>query len=164
MVDQDGWRDESGHALVGAATLLAQWTSGAEFPGQGSAQAALGALVEGSVDAFVAQMPLALGMVGPAAPQMGGDLFRAPLLIELGLHLGSQLGIYCRLRATRTPGSFPAAVVGQVGVIDAVAVWTAVAPQLTADRRRRPAEPGSYLPDRQATLAQRGNPPAFRQG
>jgi len=93
----------------------------------------------------------------------GGDLLGAPLRIELCLHLGPQLGIYGELWSTRTPSSFPAAVVSQVPVMNAVVVRAAVAPELPADRRRRTPEPTSYLADRQAAVAQRRCPPAFQQ-
>lgn len=89
-VDEDSGRNESGHALIGAAALLSQRSAGAKFPGQGPAQATLGTLVEGSVDGFVTEVPL--GTVGPAGPEMGGDLFRAPLHVQLGLNLCFELG------------------------------------------------------------------------
>ncbi|GAA4033347.1 hypothetical protein GCM10022232_93950 [Streptomyces plumbiresistens] len=106
---------------------------------------------------------VSLGMVGPAGPEMGGDLLRAPLQVELGLHLGFELGVRGQLEASRTSGSFAAAVVSQVGVVSAVVVRAAVAPQLPADRRRCPPEQAGYLPDGQAAATQRGDPSALQQ-
>lgn len=160
-VDEDGGRNESGHALIRSAALLSQRPAGAEFPGQGPTQAALGSLVERSVDGLVTEMPL--GTIRPAGPEMGGDLLRAPLQVQLGLHLGSELGIRGQLGASGTSGPLAAAVMGQVGVVSAVVVRAAVAAQLPADRRRCPPEQAGYLPDRQAAATQRGNPPTLQQ-
>lgn len=102
-------------------------------------------------------------MVGPAGPEMGGDLLRAPLEIELGLHLGFELGVRGQLGASGTSGSFAAAVVGQVGVVSAVVVRAAVAPQLPTHRRWRPPEQAGYLPDGQTAATQRGDPSALQQ-
>jgi hypothetical protein len=85
-------------------------------------------------------------MVGPAVPDVSGDLLRAPLQVELGLHLPLELEVRGQLGASGTSSPFKAPVVGQVGVVSAVVVRAAVAPQLPADCRRRPSEQAGYLP------------------
>lgn len=92
-------------------------------------------------------------------PEMCGDLLRAPLQVELGLHLGLQLEVRGQLGASRTSYPLADSVVGQVGVVSAVVVRSAVVPQLLTDCRRRPSERAGNLPDFQTAATQRRDSP-----
>src|SRR4051812_47658621 len=96
-MNQPARRDEPGRPRHRAAPVLAQRASGAQFLGERPAQTALTAVVEGLVDRLVAEMPCRAVRVG--FPQMGRDLRRTPLLLELVLHDLPQLWLPGQQRA-----------------------------------------------------------------
>ena len=97
------------------------------------------------------------GRSGQRLTQVGSDLLRAPLQIELGLHLRPQVKVGGQLRSARPHSPLTAAMMRQVRVVPAIVMRSAVTTKLPTDRRRGTTEPRSYLPYRQAAIAQRGN-------
>jgi hypothetical protein len=114
VVDQYGRGEEPTAALIGAPAPLAQRPAGAQPSGQLPAQAAL-ALVERLVNRLVADMPAR--PVGKRRAQVGGDLLRAPLQLQLGLHLRTQLGVFQQPRPARPARALPGTGMGQITVI-----------------------------------------------
>lgn len=125
FVDECRRHGESRSALVGLAALLAQRPAGAELLRECPAQDAFRALVEGTVDGLVAQ--LSFGSVRPQSAQVGGDLLRAPLKVESVLDLSAELGVEPQLRSSRPFAPLSGAVVGEVGVVEALVVFEHVA-------------------------------------
>ncbi len=116
-------------------------------------------MVEGLVDGLVAQVPL--GPVGIGLAQVGGDLRRAPLLLELVLHDAAQLGLTGQQRSPRSASLLAGPGVSQVAVVDALVVRPQ-ATQLPADRRRGAPQSAGNLADTESAAAQGGDPLALQ--
>jgi hypothetical protein len=70
--------------------------------------------------------------------QIRGDLLRASLQLQLGVHLGAQLRIVDQARPARPPSSLSGAGVGEIAVVAAAVARQSVAAQLAPDRRPCP--------------------------
>lgn len=157
LVDECHRDGEPRGALVGVAALLAQGATRAQLLGECSTQDAFRALVERPVDALVAEV--ALGLVRPQGAQVSGDLPGAPLQVEPAL----DLGVEPQLWPARPLGPLPGAVMGEVGVVDALVVFEHVAAQFATDGRWRSVKPFGDLTYAQAAFAQGGDALALQQ-
>jgi hypothetical protein len=92
-----------------------------------------------------------------------GDLLRAPLQLQFGLHHLTQLLVALQAGLADPPGPLPGSGMGQVAVIDVLVVRAQVAAQLAADRGRRPVQAPGDLAGTVPVAAQGRDPLAFQQ-
>lgn len=156
VIDQLPGRNEPRRAGMRPPATLSQRPTGAEPLGERPAQTTFGAVVEGLVDRFVADVPGTSFGIGD--PQPGADLLGAPVEFELAVDDRPELCVAGQPPGPATLGPLTGAGVGEVAVVDAVVVRSNAAPKLTADRRGRPLEAACDLPDPQALGAERGDP------
>ncbi len=133
-----------GASVLGCGHRLGVWSSTAAPGAQGAARVPAQDTVPG-VDRLVDGLPgqVARRLAGEGPTQVVGDLLRAPRLVEQSLDVAAQEGVPGEPTIAWAGAPLEGLAVRQGGAV--VAGLGAVATDLAADRRRRPAE---LAPDR----------------